>query len=84
MWAYEQETMAEINQNHTNERFLPGVVLPAELTASTDPEEVAKDAELMTLSFLPNGYGPRRNFSPRTLRQRRLWSTPEKGWRSKR
>ncbi len=48
MWAYEQETMAEINQNHTNERFLPGVVLPAELTASTDPEEVAKDAELMT------------------------------------
>ena len=48
LWAYEQETMAEINQNHTNERFLPGVVLPAELTASTDPAEVAKEAEILT------------------------------------
>ena len=48
LWAYEQETMAEINQKHTNERFLAGVVLPVELTASTNPAEVAEGAELLT------------------------------------
>ncbi|HHW12362.1 MAG TPA: NAD(P)H-dependent glycerol-3-phosphate dehydrogenase [Firmicutes bacterium] len=48
LWAYEQETMAEINQKHTNERFLPGVVLPAELRASTDPAEVVDGAEFVT------------------------------------
>lgn len=48
LWAYEQETMEEINQKHTNERFLPGVVLPTELVASTDPAEVAHGAELLT------------------------------------
>lgn len=48
LWAYERETMMEINQNHTNERFLAGVVLPAALTASTDPAEVVAEAEILT------------------------------------
>ncbi len=47
LWAYEPETVQEINKLHTNHRFLPGVNLPEELVASNDPEEVVSGAELI-------------------------------------
>ncbi|NLW57105.1 MAG: NAD(P)-dependent glycerol-3-phosphate dehydrogenase [Firmicutes bacterium] len=47
LWAYEPETVQEINELHTNQRFLPGVNLPEDLVASQDPEEVVSGAELI-------------------------------------
>jgi glycerol-3-phosphate dehydrogenase (NAD(P)+) len=48
LWAYEQETVDEINKKHTNERFLPGVALPDALMASSEPALVTAGAELLT------------------------------------
>jgi glycerol-3-phosphate dehydrogenase (NAD(P)+) len=41
MWCYEPELVTEINERHTNERFLPGIALPPSLHASSDIHEVA-------------------------------------------
>lgn len=40
IWAMEPEVVAEINQEHTNETFLPGVKLPDSIYASNSLEEV--------------------------------------------
>jgi glycerol-3-phosphate dehydrogenase (NAD(P)+) len=40
IWAMEPEVVAEINQQHTNETFLPGVRLPDSIYASNSLEEV--------------------------------------------
>ena len=48
LWSYEKETMTEINQSHTNQRYLSGVKLPEKLVASNDPGEVTAGAELIT------------------------------------
>lgn len=48
IWSYEEETMVEINESHSNHRFLPDVKLPKTLVASNDPEVVASEAELIT------------------------------------
>lgn len=40
IWALEPEVVAEINQQHTNNTFLPGVELPLSLHASNSIEEV--------------------------------------------
>ena len=47
LWAYEPETVQEINELQYNQRFLPGVNLPEDLVASQDPEEVVSGAELI-------------------------------------
>lgn len=40
LWALEPEVVAEINQQHTNHIFLPGVALPETLHASNSIQEV--------------------------------------------
>ncbi|HEY8345071.1 MAG TPA: NAD(P)H-dependent glycerol-3-phosphate dehydrogenase [Bacillota bacterium] len=47
LWAYEKDTADEVNQAHCNHRFLPGITLPEKLTASSDPEQVAKESEVL-------------------------------------
>lgn len=39
LWGRNSETVNEINSSHTNERYLAGQVLPANLRATTDLEE---------------------------------------------
>ena len=51
IWCYEKETASEINQRHTNERFLPGVALPAGLRALTSLDEAAADREFLILAL---------------------------------
>jgi len=51
VWCYEKETAAEINQRHTNERFLPGVPLPVGLKALTVMEEAVFDREFLILAI---------------------------------
>jgi glycerol-3-phosphate dehydrogenase (NAD(P)+) len=50
IWCYETDTAEEINKNHTNSRFLPGVSLPENLKAQTDVEKAAFDREYIILA----------------------------------
>jgi len=50
VWCYEKETAEEINAQHTNEHFLPGVALPVELKALTDINEAAYGREYLILA----------------------------------
>ncbi len=43
LWAHEPEVVAEINRQHTNTTFLPGITLPESIEASTSLEEVIAD-----------------------------------------
>ena len=48
LWCFEQEVAREINERHTNNRYLMGVELPERLTAVTDPlEAVARQDYLL-------------------------------------
>jgi glycerol-3-phosphate dehydrogenase (NAD(P)+) len=47
LWAYEAEVVESINHAHENHLFLPGVALPASLTAVTDPLEAVLGARLV-------------------------------------
>lgn len=40
MWARRDEVATAINERHGNDKYLPGIILPATVTASTDPAEV--------------------------------------------
>jgi glycerol-3-phosphate dehydrogenase (NAD(P)+) len=40
LWAYEKQQVTEINTKRTNERYLPGVVLPSNITCSDDYQTV--------------------------------------------
>jgi glycerol-3-phosphate dehydrogenase (NAD(P)+) len=42
IWVRETEVAGEINQQHTNQTFLPGVTLPESLKAKTDLADVIK------------------------------------------
>jgi glycerol-3-phosphate dehydrogenase (NAD(P)+) len=50
IWSHEQETAEDINTNHGNSRFLPGVSLPPSLRALTDIEETAEGREFLILA----------------------------------
>ena len=41
LWAYEPETIAEINQQHRNSLYLPGVALDLAIKATAKLDEVA-------------------------------------------
>ena len=43
MWDYREEVVNEINRDHTNSRYLFGVRLPENISASQKIEEVAAD-----------------------------------------
>jgi glycerol-3-phosphate dehydrogenase (NAD(P)+) len=51
IWSREDETAEDINVRHCNSRFLPGVSLPANLTATTDIEEAAGGREFLILAI---------------------------------
>jgi glycerol-3-phosphate dehydrogenase (NAD(P)+) len=50
LWSFEKETANDINNNHANERFLPGVKLPENLKALTNVEEAALNREFIILA----------------------------------
>lgn len=51
MWAREPEVVKDINQNHRNETFHPGVELPPSIYCSESPEEVMSGAEMVVLAI---------------------------------
>ena len=49
LWSFEQDVADEINQKHTN-KYLPGVILPQNITAVTNIKKAALDKEYIILS----------------------------------
>ncbi|WP_165987559.1 NAD(P)H-dependent glycerol-3-phosphate dehydrogenase [Streptomyces sp. YIM 98790] len=49
LWGRRPELAAAINETRVNPDYLPGVTLPAAVTATTDPAEAARDAEFAVL-----------------------------------
>lgn len=47
LWAVEPEIVAEINDRHTNQTFLPGISLPSNITASTSLAEVINNKRIL-------------------------------------
>jgi glycerol-3-phosphate dehydrogenase (NAD(P)+) len=47
LWGREAKVAAAINSDHRNERYLPGIDLPASLVATADPAEALADAQLV-------------------------------------
>jgi glycerol-3-phosphate dehydrogenase (NAD(P)+) len=50
IWCNEAEVAADIRDRRENERFLPGVRLPAGLASTTDPLEAATDKDVIILA----------------------------------
>ncbi|KGE71258.1 NAD(P)H-dependent glycerol-3-phosphate dehydrogenase [Spirochaeta lutea] len=50
IWAYEQELVDSINTRQENNLYLPGVSLPANLTADRDIRAVAQDKDFVIFS----------------------------------
>ena len=50
MWARRAEVAAQIRDVHTNEDYLPGVILPANLTATSDPAFALAEAHAVVLA----------------------------------
>ncbi len=49
LWAFEPEVAAEVNRDHRNSPFLPGIDLPSTIRASDDLAEALRDAEHVVL-----------------------------------
>ncbi|MEC2070804.1 NAD(P)H-dependent glycerol-3-phosphate dehydrogenase [Alkalihalophilus marmarensis] len=49
LWARREEQIAEINNNHTNEAYLPGIQLPKQIKGYSDLSETVKDVEVLLL-----------------------------------
>ena len=50
MWDFMESVVTDINENHRNSRFLPGVVLPDSLSASTDILEVSNGKDFLIIA----------------------------------
>ncbi|MFC4777547.1 NAD(P)H-dependent glycerol-3-phosphate dehydrogenase [Paenibacillus sp. GCM10023252] len=47
LWTRSEQQAADINENGTNNKFLPGAKLPQSIRATTNMEEALRDAELV-------------------------------------
>lgn len=50
LWARRIEQVAEINERHTNEQYLPGVVLPTSIIGYTNIGEAIHESEVILLA----------------------------------
>ena len=55
LWSFEAPVVEQINQDHENERYLPGVALPMGLRASGDLKEAVGTADFV-LSVCPSQF----------------------------
>jgi glycerol-3-phosphate dehydrogenase (NAD(P)+) len=51
LWARSPEAVREINEKHTNERYLPGIELPKKLSATDDLTEVVSTADVLVMAI---------------------------------
>jgi len=50
IWSLEEDNRDDINKNHQNSRYLPGVQLPEKITATSDIAEAASGREFLILA----------------------------------
>ncbi len=50
LWARREELAAAVRDQHENPDYLPGTVLPANLTATSDPAEAVSGADVVVLA----------------------------------
>lgn len=55
LWAYEPEVVESIRRRHENEIFLPGVILPAGVSATNDLSEALAEASIV-LTVMPSHF----------------------------
>ena len=51
LWARNPETVAEINEKHSNSKYLPDAVLPEKLVATTDIGAAVRDADVIVMGI---------------------------------
>jgi glycerol-3-phosphate dehydrogenase (NAD(P)+) len=51
LWARNPDTVSEINEDHTNQRYLPGISLPKRLEATGDIAEAVRDADVLVMAI---------------------------------
>ena len=51
LWARDAAAVGEINEQHTNERYLPGAKLPQKLTATNDIEEAVAPKDVIVMGI---------------------------------
>ncbi len=51
VWAFENEVAEQINNQRENRNFLPGIKIPASVSASTVLKDVVSDAELIVMGI---------------------------------
>jgi glycerol-3-phosphate dehydrogenase (NAD(P)+) len=56
MWARDAATVDEINQHHSNEKYLPGAKLCDRLRATTDIEEAVSNVDLLVMGVPSQGF----------------------------
>ena len=49
LWALEPQVVEQITIDHENRAYLPGITLPARVSATSEPEEALLNAELVIL-----------------------------------
>lgn len=57
-WDKDQAVLDDIARNHRNERYLPGVTLPATLHATPDPVKALEGAELVVIAVPSHAVRP--------------------------
>ena len=55
IWSHRSDQANEINLNHSNEKYLPGTVLPNNLLATSSLEEAAKHGKIIVLAVPTKG-----------------------------
>ena len=58
LWARDPATVLEINEQHTNERYLPGARIPAKVIATNDIEAAVAPMDVIVMGI------PSQNFRP--------------------
>jgi glycerol-3-phosphate dehydrogenase (NAD(P)+) len=51
LWGIDEDVCAEITTRHTNSQYLPDVVLPARVRATTDAAEALKGADVVAIAI---------------------------------
>ena len=56
LWARNRDTVAEINEQHTNKTYLPDARLSAKLTATADLEKATREADVLVVGIPSQGF----------------------------
>ncbi|WP_079525843.1 NAD(P)H-dependent glycerol-3-phosphate dehydrogenase [Solibacillus isronensis] len=55
IWSHREDQAAEINEQHTNKKYLPNTILPSNLKATSNLEEAAKHGSTIVMAVPTKG-----------------------------